>query len=278
MAAPIPDEQAALLAAIVAQPDEDAARLVYADWLQEHGDEEQAAFIRDWISLDWLEDYEDEKRQKIATRLDRAATRNGVRWLEAIGIRWADPVYERGMADEVLYHGFDAFLAEAPVLFARVPVQELILQGVGGSESEAGCRDALFQLAAMPELGRLRTLRLTNGGWPVSSEGWEQFITSPYFAQLQVLSVQGAGLSDEDMLAFNRCGQLGNLEVLDLGGNNLTATGALSVVRSPHLKGLTRLILAGNAIVEDRRRGSPFLALRDALIERFDTASALHTW
>ncbi len=46
MAAPIPDEQAALLAVIVAQPDDDTARLVYADWLQEHGDEEQAAFIR----------------------------------------------------------------------------------------------------------------------------------------------------------------------------------------------------------------------------------------
>lgn len=36
----------ALLAAILANPDDDTARLVYADWLQEHGDEDRAAFIR----------------------------------------------------------------------------------------------------------------------------------------------------------------------------------------------------------------------------------------
>ena len=33
----VADEQAALLTAIIANPADDAARLVYADWLQEHG-------------------------------------------------------------------------------------------------------------------------------------------------------------------------------------------------------------------------------------------------
>ena len=51
MSAIIPDEQAQLLAAIVAEPDEDTPRLVYADWLQENGDTEQAQFIRDSIVL-----------------------------------------------------------------------------------------------------------------------------------------------------------------------------------------------------------------------------------
>lgn len=36
----------ALLAAIRANPEEDTPRLVYADWLQEHGQEERAEFIR----------------------------------------------------------------------------------------------------------------------------------------------------------------------------------------------------------------------------------------
>ena len=49
MSAHLPDEQAALLAAICAEPDDDTPRLVYADWLQEHGDEEQAQFIRDGL-------------------------------------------------------------------------------------------------------------------------------------------------------------------------------------------------------------------------------------
>src|SRR3954447_18033797 len=36
----------ALLAAIRAAPDDDAPRLIYADWLDEHGQPERAEFIR----------------------------------------------------------------------------------------------------------------------------------------------------------------------------------------------------------------------------------------
>jgi uncharacterized protein (TIGR02996 family) len=39
-------EQAAFLAAILAAPEDDTPRLVYADWLEEHGDEAHAEFIR----------------------------------------------------------------------------------------------------------------------------------------------------------------------------------------------------------------------------------------
>ena len=42
----------ALLAAILANPDDDTPRLVYADWLQEQGDEERAEFIRVQIELE----------------------------------------------------------------------------------------------------------------------------------------------------------------------------------------------------------------------------------
>lgn len=39
-------DAAALLAAIRAAPDDDAPRLIYADWLEEHGQPERAEFIR----------------------------------------------------------------------------------------------------------------------------------------------------------------------------------------------------------------------------------------
>lgn len=44
------DEQA-LLAAILTEPDEDTPRLVYADWLQEYGNENRAQFIRLQVAL-----------------------------------------------------------------------------------------------------------------------------------------------------------------------------------------------------------------------------------
>ena len=41
----------ALLRAILDAPEDDAPRLVYADWLDEHGDDARAAFIRAQVEL-----------------------------------------------------------------------------------------------------------------------------------------------------------------------------------------------------------------------------------
>src|SRR4051812_46207764 len=41
----------AFLDAIIAEPDEDAHRLVFADWLDEHGQSERAEFIRTQCAL-----------------------------------------------------------------------------------------------------------------------------------------------------------------------------------------------------------------------------------
>lgn len=40
------EERAALLRAVLAEPDDDGVRLVYSDWLEEHGEPERAEFIR----------------------------------------------------------------------------------------------------------------------------------------------------------------------------------------------------------------------------------------
>ena len=41
----------ALLRGIIENPDEDAPRLVFADWLEENGEAERAAFIRADIAI-----------------------------------------------------------------------------------------------------------------------------------------------------------------------------------------------------------------------------------
>src|SRR5207253_2059718 len=40
------DQQQALIRAVVENPDDDLPRLVYADWLEEHGDPDRAEYIR----------------------------------------------------------------------------------------------------------------------------------------------------------------------------------------------------------------------------------------
>ncbi len=48
----------ALLRAICENPDDDAPRLIYADWLDEHGDPRQAEFIRVQIELARIPEHE----------------------------------------------------------------------------------------------------------------------------------------------------------------------------------------------------------------------------
>ena len=48
-------EWEAFVSAIVAEPDDDTPRLVAADWLDEHGDADRAAFIRTQVELARLE-------------------------------------------------------------------------------------------------------------------------------------------------------------------------------------------------------------------------------
>src|SRR5262245_43036044 len=50
----VSSEQLAFWSAIRANPDDDTPRLVYADWLQENGDEARAEFIRTQIELEHL--------------------------------------------------------------------------------------------------------------------------------------------------------------------------------------------------------------------------------
>jgi uncharacterized protein (TIGR02996 family) len=49
------DDGAILLAAVLANETDDTARLVYADWLQENGQEARAEFIRVQVELAWPE-------------------------------------------------------------------------------------------------------------------------------------------------------------------------------------------------------------------------------
>jgi uncharacterized protein (TIGR02996 family) len=47
-------DESALLGTILDQPDDDVPRLVYADWLDEHGDADRARFIRLQCAADEL--------------------------------------------------------------------------------------------------------------------------------------------------------------------------------------------------------------------------------
>ncbi|MBP3960336.1 TIGR02996 domain-containing protein [Gemmata sp. G18] len=79
------NEREALLRAICDNPDDDTPRLVFADWLQEHGDEAQAEFIRTQIAV---------ARGSTDTVLKE---RESV-LLAAHGEKWSEPLRSLGFA------------------------------------------------------------------------------------------------------------------------------------------------------------------------------------
>ena len=72
-------EGVAFLRAILDNPDDDGVRLVYADWLEEHGQPERAEFIRVQIALASLP-LGDRKRERLTARESELWREYGKGW------------------------------------------------------------------------------------------------------------------------------------------------------------------------------------------------------
>jgi uncharacterized protein (TIGR02996 family) len=148
-------DQAAFLTAIRADPDDDPTRLVYADWLDEHGDERdraRAEFIRAQIELERLEEWS-ERRLDLEERAIDLFKLHGAGWRAEVP-GWVKPHlsdYRRGFL-----HQFSAtpatFIARADELFAAAPVQHGEFRSLSGGGTA--------KLARCSSLGRLRTIAL----------------------------------------------------------------------------------------------------------------------
>src|SRR5262245_32995116 len=92
----------AFLQAIIDNPDDDAPRLIYADWLEEHGDGPQAEFIRLQCQLARMDEFDPDR---IALRDREEAL------LQAYGSQWQSEVpLEVRLPGEPFRRGFVALL------------------------------------------------------------------------------------------------------------------------------------------------------------------------
>src|ERR1051325_2765416 len=132
------DTQEAFMKAIIDQPDDDAVRLVYADWLDENGQPERAEFIRVQIELSRISE-DDPRYWDLKTREEDLLIDRGDSWVRELpeGMRGAHgsdvllrmlelvtailrspiaPVFRRGFPAEIAV-GPSIFLEKAEDLF-----------------------------------------------------------------------------------------------------------------------------------------------------------------
>jgi uncharacterized protein (TIGR02996 family) len=245
--------QVALFQAILDDPEDDAARLVYADWIEEHGqaEAERAQFIRVQCELA-RPGLDEARRAELERHKRRLLTGRKKAWLAELpklrGVMWGD--FVRGFVGSARLQSVFMFHRHAKRIFESAPIQVLwfkqvaALKGIGNSK----------YLSHVTEIHLLGTYLL-------KVESLADLIQSPRLGRLRHLSMPGTALGDEGArILAQHMKNFPRLAVLDLGQCGIRDAGANFLAESPHLVGLEKLLLGGNRFTA---------AGRAALVERF---------
>jgi uncharacterized protein (TIGR02996 family) len=180
----------AFLADILAHPDDDAPRLIYADWLTDHGNPERGEIIRVQIERARLD--EDDPAQDELERREKQLLNRHPEWLADLP-KWArvGTVFRRGFPEAV--HGAAGQVrSDLDRILGQVPVRDVTIEFSPGR--------LLQTLAPSERLAGLRRLCLsgpTRGEYAPFPEGfWEAF------GGLEELSLQVGQLYPPDAEAL----------------------------------------------------------------------------
>lgn len=250
----------ALLNAIIADPDDDTARLVYADFIEEAGEAERAAFIRDQIQLarepEWGPFATRWRRNDLATQAgDRF--RPNLPWADAWNPRFP---FRRGFGYSIKTTSVGQLVEAGDELFASAPIGELYLPGGDMSEYVEFARQSWLSrvegvrfypgrtptepiraLCDSPVPTRLKAIhfeRASSAGMWTLVEGLFQ---SPLGRQLRELSFHVGDGSQLDLIEAFEAGGPPNLERLTFDNMGLDSLSLERLTRSPVLPTLREL-------------------------------------
>ncbi|MBY0460630.1 MAG: TIGR02996 domain-containing protein [Gemmataceae bacterium] len=184
-------DEAALLAAIGANPDDDTVRLALADFYDEHDRAQEAELIRVQVELEPVRDkYEIPRAAELHQReeeLARLVFRRDWEWLDALVGRSGIGVdYRRGLPDALLLPA-RWFVEHGAVLRTRFPtLRRLVVFRLNGWGP---------RFAASPHLKGIRELELPC--WYADADA-EALASSPHLSDLEVLHYwRGRGHNDD---------------------------------------------------------------------------------
>jgi len=237
------DDQRAFWNAIRANPADDTPRLVYADWLQEHGDEPRAEFIRVQCALARLP----HDQRKSRTERNRLQARER-ELLAAHRDEWLAPWVEAAFGD--------LLPAERDDWANRRDFRRGFLYYVHLSlESGARLAESGYEPEPVDDLEIERERPSDELHRVASVARW------PFGTCLNALSLGGA--TDEEVIAVVVGGRLTNLVRLNLSLGTVTDAGVIELARSPILASVRSLALWENPIGDAGARAlaeSPFLS------------------
>jgi uncharacterized protein (TIGR02996 family) len=199
-------ENRAFLGAIRESPDDDTPRLVYADWLDDHGDAARAEFIRTQCEL--ARSPGKERRVELEGREREMLSANRAAWLGPLAreLQYDHCTFRRGFPEELTLRP-RTMVKMAEDLDARVPAGRVTLCGGFGDP-------AMKALMAGPCLGWVAGLRYEHPR--VTESGLEMVAGSVNVPHLAELSVRFANFTAPGLLALTTSPRRGALRRLDL--------------------------------------------------------------
>jgi uncharacterized protein (TIGR02996 family) len=256
------DHERIFLQAIREEPEDDARRLIFADWLEEQGGaarEARAAFIRAQCRLAALP-ADDPHRDRLEDEAADLLAEHEDEWtrpLHGIAQKWR---FARGFVEQITIRG-EEFLHHAETLFDAMPLRTVhLLVSPKDIPHLAACPAlqwvesldfhrchlndrALQHLLASPYLTRLNSLDLTGNG--INTPGVQSLVQSAVFPRLRRLNLSrnaGVGNRAVRLLAL---APAEFLEELSLAATTATSAGLQALFQSPHLPRLTNLNISG---------------------------------
>jgi uncharacterized protein (TIGR02996 family) len=237
-------EQEALLRAISAEPDDDTVRLVYADWLADHGQPERGEFVR--LQCEHARSLRAGRPFAGQEREEELLSRFGDFWEaeypEVRGVKWSG--FWRGFPG-VTVGSATTLVKNAAVLWGAAPIESVVIEKFDARGAAA--------LAKCPQLGRFRVLEIKSYHSPAEGdEPLRPLLAAPALSGLWCLAFSGnthLGLPAVELLADSP--SLRSLEFLTLRWCGITDDAARALAASPHLAKLRELDLTGNEFAAD---------------------------
>lgn len=248
----------ALLQAILAEPEEDAPRLIYADWLEEHGgpvEQDRAEFIR--VQIELARGTEPGPRtRKLQAREKELWKRRQSAWQKCLPphLRKRTLPFQRGFLEELSIRP-ESWVKHAHKLFGQNPIYRLHLS-FPMDRRRAGL------LAVIPELERIRVLDFSS--FPLRDAGkiLQVLLATPFFSHLKRLHLRQCEITTHAIGVLAQSPSLPRLHVLDLAGNRIGPRGGEVLAALDGIAGLQELSLADNPLGDAGARAlgqSPFL-------------------
>jgi uncharacterized protein (TIGR02996 family) len=229
--------QQGLLQAIVDEPESVEPRLIYADWLEDHGElvpggptaaSAYAGFIRKQIELANVPEYDPLWVRTWFEDRDAITGRGYESFCPALpaGIVPSTHQFSRGFLEQVQVERLEAFLSNAPTLFALAPIQGLHLRAQYRAPPPE-----LTALASSPYLSRLRRLGFSLSRLPAREV--EALQHSPHAANLREIEFEFAGIADDGCQALFRPPLITQLTSIRLHSNSVSWRNAIAEAGGP---------------------------------------------